>query len=217
MGSQVNFFMVAEDEEEFCNFVLSDPRVTILRAWHLYEPHVPVSLPLPAADEVDCGALVFWNSSIANREDVMPRGRIRDSRNPAGRYVISAITNPVVDFLRSIPRPNGLAPGRIWAGFDEWHDLAGDGLRLYRAWFQRLARWLNKWPYRWEIYRIGPKTKEYLDKGGMFTNFVPGETISITDVGSNRVIERNVRQEVFRPEIEQDDGRSDLTIEVGPE
>jgi hypothetical protein len=197
--------------------VLSDPAVTILRADHLEEPHVPVLLPLPPANEADCGGLVFWHTGVASREEVMPRGRIRDPRNPAGRYVISAITNPVIDFDRSIPRPNGLAPGRIWAGFEEWHDLPDERTRLYRSWFERLARWLNRWPYRWEFYRVGPKTKEYLDNGGMFINFVPGETIRITETGSHKVIESAAQENVFRPEVERDDGRTDLTFEIGPE
>jgi hypothetical protein len=216
MGSQVNFFMVPEDEEAFCRFVLGDPAVTILRAHHLEQPHVPVSLPLPPANEPDCWALVLWNRNVATRDQVMPRGRHRDPRNPAGRYVVSAIANPVIDFDRSVPRLNGLAPGRIWAEFNRY-DVPEDRLKIARAWFQRLARWLNKWPYRWDIYRIGPKTKEYLDKGGTFINFVAGETISITEVGTNRVIERGVRQEVFRPKVVRDDGEADLTVEIGPE
>jgi hypothetical protein len=216
MGSQVNFFMVREDEEEFCRFVLTDPAVKILRAFHLEDPHVLVSLPLPPADEPDCGALVFWNVKVASREDVMPRGRIRDPRSSAGRYVISAIANPVIDFDRSIPRPGGLTPGRIWAEFSRY-DVPEDRLKVARLWFRRLARWLNNWPYRWSFYRIGPKTKEYLDKGGMFVNFVPGQIISVTDSGSNKVIERGVEPQVFRPEVERDDGESDLTLEIGPE
>jgi hypothetical protein len=118
-----------------------------------------------------------------------------------------------MDFNRSIPGPNGLAPGRIWAEFNRY-DVPEDRLKLARSWFRRLARWLNNWPYRWGFYRIGPKTKEYLDNGGMFINFVPGEVISIKEVGTDKVIERGVRQEVFRPEIERDDGETDLTFEM---
>jgi hypothetical protein len=216
MGSQVNFFMVREDEEDFCRFVLSDPAVTILRACHLEQPHAPVSPPLPPAEQAYCAGLVLWNSEVASREEITPRHKVRAVDCPAGVYAVTAMVYPVIDVNRSIPGPNGLTPGRIWAEFNRY-DVPEDRLKIARAWFQRLARWLNKWPYRWDIYRIGPKTKEYLDKGGTFINFVAGETISITEVGTNRVIERGVRQEVFRPKVVRDDGEADLTVEIGPE
>ena len=218
MGSQVNFYMVPEDEEEFCRFVVSDPTVTILRASHLHEPHVPVLLPLPPSNEPDCGGLVFWNRKVASREEVMPRGRVRDTRSPAGRYVIDATLNPVVDFDRSVRQPDGLAPGRIWAGFDEWHHLPEERLRLYRSWFQRLARWLNKWPYRWDVYRIGPRTKAFFDGGGKAIGYGLGEIKSVTQTGEcERVIRRDSKVHTIHPEIEQDNGATDVTIHLDEE
>lgn len=216
MGSQVNFYMVSAEEESFCRFVISDPAVTILRASHLHEPHVPVSLPLPSSAEADCGGLVFWNANVASRDETIPRGRIRDARSVSGRYVINAILNPVIDFDRSVQHADGLAPGRIWAGFEEWHALPGERLRLYRSWFQRLSRWLNKWPYRWDTFRIGPHTKAYFDAGGKAVGYGVGEirTVEATGAGG-RIIRRGVKRSVNRPEIERDEGATALTIDLG--
>ncbi len=214
MGSQVNFFMVPEDEEAFCEFVLSDPAVAILRACHAERPHVRVAPPLPRADLPWCAGLVLWNSGIAGREQITPSSKVRAQGSLEGVYAIDAILYPVIDFNRSIPLANGLAPGRIWAGFEEWHHLPKERMELYHSWFRRLARWLNKWPYRWDIFRIGPRTKEYLDNGGRFVTFVPGRTTSIREVGTDRVIEYAVQEEIVQPEIVQDDGESDLTFEM---
>ncbi|GMU24268.1 MAG: hypothetical protein AMXMBFR13_43430 [Phycisphaerae bacterium] len=209
MGNQVNFFMVPEDEEEFCKFVLRDPAVKILRAFHLDDPHVPVSPPLAPSDQPYCAGLVLWNADVASRELVTPRAKVPDAACGKGRYDVNAIVHPVIEFDRSVARANGLSPGRIWAGFDFHEDrLTKEQMKLFRSWFRRLARWLNKWPYRWEFYRMGPKTKEYLDKGGTFVSFVPGDVVSIKETGTNRVIQRSVDELSFRPEVERKEGES---------
>jgi len=214
MGSQVNFYMVPEDEECFVHRVSSDPNISVL--WRLTpdSPIVPAELPLPHAREPYRAWLVFWNHRLIAREEIIPRGKVPDRVSPQGRYDINPIIYPVVEFMRSAMTDEGVTPGRIWSGFEEWHDLPNDRMKLYRAWFRRLARWLNNWPYRSGMYRIGPKTKEYFDAGGKAVGYAVGKPISVTEVGQTKVVRSQPEIRSEHPEIEDDGGESDLTMEI---
>lgn len=213
MGSQVNFYMVPEDEEDFLLQVVADPETSVLWAMNYDRPIVTAEFPLPSAYENHRGWLVLWNHCLVSREQITPPNKVPDRACTSGRYDINPIVYPVVEFMRSAVDDKGLAPGRIWTGFEDWHDMPEDRMKLYRSWFRRLARRLNKWPYRWGMYRIGPKTKEYFDAGGRAVGYAIGKPICIKKVGETKVIHSRPEIRSEHPQIENDAGEDDLTIE----
>jgi len=208
MGSQVNFYLHPEDEEQFCAFIVSDSSAVILYRTRVDRPVVPVELPLPDAESRWCGFFSLWNSSIASRDLITPPNRL-----VGGEYDINAYVYPVVQLWRSSLTSEGLTPGRIWATFDH-SCLSAEQQQAFRAWFRRLANWLNKLPYRWDMYRIGPKAKEYFDQGGKAVGYAMGDPKEIVEHPGVKIIRRNVRTLIQQPEIEDDGGKSDLTIEL---
>ena len=213
MGSQVNFYMVQADEVSFCQYVTADSSTVILKATDPECSHVPLFLPLPSAAEAYYGNLVLWNSDIVDREDITPPNKILDSRNSSGCYNVHAYVYPVIQLLRSKVTNGGLTPGRIWAETDRPKMELGRQ-KAFKAWFRRLARWLNNWPYRSGMYRIGPKTKEYFDAGGKAVGYAVGKPISVTEVGQTKVVRSQPEIRSEHPAIEDDGGESDLTMEI---
>lgn len=210
MGSQVNFYMVREDEEDFLRFVMSDPAVEVL--WRLSpdRPHELVTFPLPSGYQLYRGWLACWNRNVATREEVTPPNKVPDEE---GAYDINAMVYPVIEVLRSAISNEGLAPGRIWVDSEHLR-REPEREKRFRAWFRRLARWLNKWPYRWDPYRIGPKTKEYFDNGGKAVTYGLGKVKVVEAYGDIKVIRRGVKTSIEQPDIEEDRSGSDLTIDM---
>jgi len=213
MGSQVNFYMVPEDEEDFLRFVMSDSSVEVFWSLSLLSPHELVSFPLSDASQPYRRWLACWNRNVAMREEVTPPNKLPDDEYPEGRYHINAIVYPVIEILRSAITDEGLVPGRIWVDFEHLC-CSPERQKRFRAWFRRLARWLNKWPYRWDPYRIGPKTKVYFDNGGKAVTYGLGEVKVVEAVGDTRIVRRGVQSFSEQPSIEDDQGDSDLTIEL---
>lgn len=213
MGSQVNFYMVPKDEEDFLRFVISDPEVEVFWSLSLDSPHELVNFPLPHARVPYRGWLACWNRNVATTEEVTPPNRLPDDNHQEGIYHINGMVYPVIEILRSALTDDGLTPGRIWVDFEHLR-RDPDREKRFRSWFRRLARWLNKWPYRWDPYRIGPKTKEYFDNGGKAVVYGLGEVKVVEARGDTKIIRRGVKTSTEQPDIEEDSGGSDLTIEM---
>jgi len=209
MGSQVNFYLHPDDEQDFFTCIAGNPAVLILYETRLDKPLVPVEQPLPDAARKWCGFFSIWNSSIASRDLVTPPNRLI-----GGQYDINAFIYPVIEWWRSSLTSEGLTPGRIWATFD--HDcLSAEQQKAFRAWFRRLASWLNKLPYRWDMYRIGPHAKAYFDTGGKAVGYGLGEVKVVDAIGpGERLVRRGVKRNIMEPEIVRDEGETDLTIEL---
>ena len=196
MGSQVNFYMVPEDEADFCAFVLSDPDVQIVTGMYSGSRFDPVAIPLLPADGPYAWCLAFWNRTIMSREDI-------------ANYQYNFI-----EFSRSVRQPDGLTPGRIWAEIES-SVLDATRKAAFRRWFRRVAGFLNAWPYRWDMYRIGPHTKAYFDAGGKAIGYGLGEVKAVEAIGpGERLVRRGAKRSVIEPEIERDEGKTDLTIEL---
>lgn len=190
MGSQVNFYMVPEDEDLFCAYVLKDPDVQVVTGMFPGSRFETLSVPLPPSGEPYAWCAALWNRRIISRNDI-------DNYH----YCF-------IEFSRSVLQPDGLAPGRIWAEIEA--SILNEARKAeFRGWFRRVAGYLNSWPYRWDMYRIGPKTKEYFDKGGKALGYGLGEVKDIKTVGDVSVIHRGVLVNSFSPEIERDDGKVD--------
>jgi hypothetical protein len=209
MGSQVNFYLMREDEEAFCRFIASDPAVVILYETRLDKPLVPVEPPVPDAETQWCGFFSLWNASIVSRDLITPPNRL-----VGGQYDINAFVYPVIEFWRSSLTPEGASPGRIWATFE--HECPNnEQQKAFRAWFRHLANWLNKLPYRWDMYRIGPHAKAYFDAGGKAVGYGLGEVKAVEAIGQDeRLVRRGVKRYIAQPEIERDEGATDLTIDL---
>ena len=195
MGSQVNFYMVCEDEDHFCRFILSDPDVEIITGMHHGSRFIPVSLPLPSTDVPYAWSLALWNRCVLSRED------------------IQNCNNHFIEFSRSVNNREGLAPGRIWGETDS-SGLDAARKKLFREWFRRVAGYRNSLPYRWDMYRICPHTKAYFDAGEKGIGCAMGDVKSIARTGDVTVVRRKPKVIIQRPEIEEDGGTSDLTIEM---
>lgn len=209
MGSQVNFYLHPSDELTFYDFITSDASAVVLFRTRLDKPLVSVAVPLPEAGERWCGFFSLWHTSVAAIGQITPPNRLSQ-----GEYDINAYVYPVIQFWRSSLTSEGLSPGRIWATFD--HEcLTAEQQKAFRAWFRRLANWLNKLPYRWDMYRIGPHAKAYFDAGGKAIGYGLGEVKSVEAIGSaERLVRRGVKKHVSQPEVERDDGENDLTINL---
>lgn len=196
MGAQVNFYMMPEDEAEFCEFVLSDPDVQIVTGMYSGSRFAPLRVPLPPTDEPNAWCLALWNRRVLSRAD------------------INNYQYEFIQFSRSVLQEHGLAPGRIWAEL-EASMLDSNRKAMFRKWFRAVAAFLNRWPYRWDMYRIGPHAKAYFDAGGKAVGYGLGEIKAVEAVGpGERLVRRGVKRNTMHPEIEQDDGETDLTIEL---
>lgn len=215
MGKQVNFFMVQSDEEEFLRFATATQDVKLLWRLDLASPHHEAAFPLERSDLPYRSWLVLWNASIVPRDAITPPNRVPDALHSAGRFDVNPYVHPVVEVSRSIERADGLYPGRIWANVGT-RRLNPEQRRLFRSWFDHLARWLNHWPYRWNMYRIGPTTKAYFDAGGRAAIVRLGEITSIDDTSGAAVVRRAPRIDSFNPDVECDGGAEDLSIDLRP-
>jgi hypothetical protein len=188
--------MLPEDEAEFCRFVSSDPDVQIVTGMYSGSRFDPVSVPLPPVGGPNAWCLALWNRKVISRED------------------ISNYQYDFIEFSRSVKHEDGLTPGRIWAEIES-AQLDVERKDIFRKWFRRIAGYLNSWPYRFGMYRIGPATKAYFDAGGKAVEYGLGEIKAVEAIGPNeRLIRRGVKRTTVQPEIERDDGSEGLTIDM---
>lgn len=215
MGSQVNFYMTSEDEEAFCRFVISDDDAAILYTMRLDRPVERVAFPLPDVKDPYCRWFTLWNSRFVPESEITPPGKVPDADEPRGRFDINPHTYPVIEFMRCFTNADVLHPGRIWAHF-EHNRIGPEQLKAFRSWFRKLAGWLNKLPYRWDSYRVGQKAKEFFDNGGKTVGCANEQFKEIKSVGEISAVRRGVVVNSFSPDIERDDGKADLTIDLEP-
>ncbi len=154
IGKQVNFFMQAEDEERFLDFIFQDPEVELI-ADKNDEPKIRVIDRLTYLQEGPLNGLgyLFWKNSIPidpvsifkieymrYSEEVMdfiPTGKIGYGLNSDA---------PVIEYVPCRCLDNGvITRGRIWAGMRYVKDNAWiHKEKEFESWYDRIARWLRR-------------------------------------------------------------------------
>ena len=158
--SQVNFFMLPEDEDQFVSFLAarSDTHILIGRSFSSPEPQ-PVR-ELPPASETSHVTLL--NAKIRPTPSCRPSA----SGASGGAYMFELMRDPFIEFSRSSLCDDLLLPGRIFAKIG-WLD-SQEGNRQFKLWYSAIERWLKK---RYQKYRdhwwFGPEAEKWSLAGGL--------------------------------------------------
>lgn len=158
MGRQVNFWMREQDEQEFAQFVLSEPNMVMLSDLSP-GPHPRIIIELPHLPERGWWSVYFWHRDFPFE----PVRWIRVQEGPdRGLYAFVGEELPVIEFTRSISRESGeLSEGRIWTGcrdeaFLQWYDRVANWIRSrYKKVRKRGNIWLYAGPRAYEWYQAG--------------------------------------------------------------
>ena len=151
MGKQVNFFMVSEDEQQFCEFVLADRRVVFLPEIHDRMPMPRYRSLLEANQSRYPNNLLIWNRGIGEELTITCHG--------PNNIQADKTNDCLIEFHRSRLHGNILVRGRIWA---EMRALRGEDPAFicknpeFERWYDSIARWIRK------RYRHDPKYGFYI-------------------------------------------------------
>jgi hypothetical protein len=122
MGKQVNFYMTAEDEQEFLSYIRSDRDVGIFK-YTLPSTDIPFLNELPPHGEPFWAALWLWD-----RDHSPPPVLTYVERQKY--YTVAEVESEVIEFDRCGLDEGRLVRGRIWA---EMNGLSGDTKRNPRT------------------------------------------------------------------------------------
>jgi hypothetical protein len=154
--SQVNFFMTAEDEATFLDFLFSRTDTYVLEG-RFFESRNPV--PLASRNEVGQADML----TLANKE-LMPEA-IAGSGGP-GAYLFDMYYDPHIEFSRCRTSNKRLLKGRIYAKIG-WLKRKEANV-VYKKWYGSIERWLKK-EYRRvdKTWWFGPRAWEWSMAGGV--------------------------------------------------
>jgi hypothetical protein len=171
MGKQVNFYMLAEDEQEFIRFLTEEMGAVLLSPLSRAQSPTIIDTISLAADGAEYpGDLYLWREGfpVYVRPGVMKAGPLVGEEV----FFVKEADSYVVEFVRSylIPGRNLLTRGRIWA---EMRQLEGDRLvykgEEFEKWYDSMAAWIRK-RYRKigtkPYFYIGPQAYEWHQAGG---------------------------------------------------
>lgn len=147
MGRQLNFYMTAEDEGAFLEFLRRSGDLAIL-------PHVSPTPEFPSLEVLATPlSAPFWGDLwLCNGR---PRARIVARFVPErGYYVVDGLRSELVELSRSYQRDKAIHRGRIWAEL-AYLDPQGEAWVPKPSWFIRWYESMVKW-IRAEFRRIDP-------------------------------------------------------------
>lgn len=140
MGKQVNFYMSADDEREFVEFVRGDRNVGFFK-FASPSPEIPLVEELPTRDQPFSYLLFLWD------RDHSPVPSLYFVKEQ-GYYVVSSIEAEVIEFSRSFLDDGRLIRGRIWAEMNgRRRDDPATMIKKsdsFSKWFDRLAAWIKR-------------------------------------------------------------------------
>lgn len=140
MGKQVNFYMSADDERDFIEFVRADRNVGFFK-YALPLPEIPLLEEMPTPDKP------FWFSLFLWDRDRSPVPSVHFVKEQ-GYYVVNFIESEVIEFSRSFLDEGRLVRGRIWAEMNGWRqDDPATIIKKsdsFSKWFDRLAAWIKR-------------------------------------------------------------------------
>ena len=164
MGKQVNFYMTAEDEREFVEFVRTGEKVALFKSVQA-SPEILELDKMPPAGEPFWFSLCLWNT------DHKPPPTLTYIKEQ-GYYCVEEMESEVIQFHRCGVDQGRLVRGRIWAEMSYWRlgDVSPIVIRKSEAfvkWFDRLAKWIKRRSIRDQSgdYLL-PNAAKYVHAGG---------------------------------------------------
>jgi hypothetical protein len=140
MGKQVNFYMTADDEREFVEFVRSSANVAIFKSVQA-SPEIRELEEMPPAGEPFWFALYLWN------KDDSPPPTLAYIKEQ-GWYSVDRFESEVIEFHRCSVDEGRLVRGRIWAEMNGWRrDDPATIIKkseVFVKWYDRLANWIKR-------------------------------------------------------------------------
>lgn len=169
MGKQVNFYMTADDERKFVEFVRSDRSVAIFKS------------VLPTTEIADLSELPppgepFWFSLCLWDKDHSPPPSLTYIKQQ-GHHCVEKIESEVIEFDRCVMDEGRLVRGRIWAEMNGWRrdDPATiiNKSEAFSAWYERLANWIKRQSTRNSTGEfVLPGAARFAEQGGMMCQAV---------------------------------------------
>lgn len=154
MGKQISFIMDENDESKFFDFIKESGFV--LLAEQNQEPKPIIDLPNKQAENRGFKLYLYKENF----------GEIIYAKTAKGRKYINSINAPVIEFRRTIIRPNSkeITRGRLWLEMKYYND---DGNLIIKSesineWYKELSRWLKKNLRYIEIQSVNRISKEYI-------------------------------------------------------
>jgi len=140
MGKQVNFYMTADDEREFVEFVHLSGNVAIFKSVQA-SPEILELEEMPPAGEPFWFALYLWN------KDGSPPPTLNYIKEQ-NWYSVDRFESEVIEFCRCGIDEGRLVRGRIWVEINGWR--RGDPTavvkkrKMFENWYKRLANWIKR-------------------------------------------------------------------------
>lgn len=161
MGKQISFFMTAEDEREFAQFVREDPDTVFIARQARTSDVLEFSYP-EEADRSErirySDTLLIWNKRICAKVTMR-------QYSPESFAVGDEMNKELIEFSRCFLHGRTIVAGRLYA---DMYSLDEAGKQLIRKgkeferWYNKLARWIRRHYTRDPKYgnNIGPRARE---------------------------------------------------------
>ena len=157
--SQVNFFMLPLDTQNFIEMLLSRDDTAVLPGL-FFPSQSPKPMRLPVASHPE-RHLTFLHSHLG--KDVLPT--FVESGSFAGSFMYDAFKSPVIQFTFSELQNDVLVSGRVFAKIG-WLESPEQN-QIYRSWYSSIERWLKKNYLRLhKDWWAGPAASDWSKKGG---------------------------------------------------
>jgi hypothetical protein len=165
MGKQIRFFMTAEDEREFAQFVKDDPDAVFIAKQTRTSKILEFSYPEEADHSEHIQhrtALCIWNKRIC--------GKVTMVQYSPESFAVRGINEELMDFSRCFLHRRTMVAGCLYA---DMYSLAESGKQLirkgieYEKWYNKLASWIRRHYTRDPEYgnNIGPRAREAYESG----------------------------------------------------
>ncbi|MFM2093974.1 MAG: hypothetical protein RIS70_1098 [Planctomycetota bacterium] len=140
MGRQVNFYMTADDEREFVEWVRTSGDVAIFKSAQDSVEIIELQ-EMPPMGEPFWFALCLWN------KDISPPPTLNYIK-PKGWHTVDPFESEVVEFHRCGMDKGRLVRGRIWAEMNGWQRSDPAVIikksEAFVKWYDRLANWIKR-------------------------------------------------------------------------
>ena len=162
MGKQIRFFMTAEDEREFAQFVTEDPDVVFIPRQSKTSSVLEFSHPEEADQIQQRISLWIWNKRIC--------GKVTTVQYSPESFAFRGINEELIEFSRCFVHGRTMVAGRLYA---DMYSLDEAGKQLIRKgmefeqWYNKLVRWIRRHYTRDPKYgdNIGPRAREAYEGG----------------------------------------------------
>jgi hypothetical protein len=155
--SQVNFFMLEDDERELLDAVRGrGDTLLFVGRFHPTARPKPASA-IPARERI----IVFTPTELAARPVCSARG----AGEHAGEFLFDLHSDPHIEMSRCRLRNDVLVSGRIYAKVGWLEDASRND--AYRRWYSSIERWIKKRYRRGRNgWWFGPRAEEWSRAGG---------------------------------------------------